>query len=118
VALLFAATLLMIWGKSLPLTLLAFALSGFGFGITYSASIFYSLNNATRAGRRAGIHEACNNIGSACVPFFGGYLVLAWASTSAPYALLALGTLWLFPVLGEMLRGSATPAEPADPPPR
>ena len=86
-----AAGLAVAYHTSSPVSFaLGFACAGVCAGVTYVASLFYSLHgNTDDPGGKAGLHEAILGSGALLGPFIGG--MLAHATTlRAPY-LLALG---------------------------
>ncbi|MBI3946171.1 MAG: MFS transporter, partial [Armatimonadetes bacterium] len=79
-------------GTGLSASPWAFALSlaalGAGVGVTYTASLFYSLNRPTGRGRMGAIHEAILGGGAMAGPFLGGALANRFG-LRAPYFLAA-----------------------------
>lgn len=74
--------------SSLPLFFLAFVFMGVGIGMTYSSSLFYSLNIAYRRGPSAAIHETVLGAGNLLGSLMGG-IVAQKFSLRAPYLVLA-----------------------------
>ncbi len=74
--------------SSLPLFFLAFVFMGVGIGMTYSSSLFYSLNIAYRKGPSAAIHETVLGAGNLLGSLMGG-IVAQKFSLRAPYLVLA-----------------------------
>jgi len=62
---------------------------GLACGVSYSASIFYSLEAPGERGRNAGIHEGLIGVGGFLPPFAAGLLVRFGGQLGAPYALAA-----------------------------
>jgi MFS family permease len=62
---------------------------GFGLGVTYFASIYYSVASPRDRGRNAGMHEALLGAGALLLPFLGGWVAEATGRLSAPYLLAA-----------------------------
>ena len=60
---------------------------GFGCGVCYTASIYYSLEAAATRGRNAGIHESLVGAGSFLPPLLAGGLVRLGLGLEAPYLL-------------------------------
>lgn len=71
-----------------PLLLLA-PLIGVACGVSYAASIFYSLEAPAERGRYAGIHEGLIGAGGFLPPLLAGLLVQAGLGLAAPYLLAA-----------------------------
>lgn len=68
----------------------AFAIAGMGAGVTYVASLYYSLDGqAVSRGAAAGIHEAVLGSGVFLGPLFGGF-VAEHIGLRAPYIMSAL----------------------------
>lgn len=73
---------------------LAFAISGVAAGVTYAASLYYSLHgHEVSRGARAGIHEAVLGSGIFLGPLVGGLVANYW-NLHAPF-LVAAGVFWL-----------------------
>lgn len=62
---------------------------GFGLGICYCSSIYYSLLVHAGRGRNAGVHEALIGLGDMLVPFGGGFLARWLGLDWMPYATAA-----------------------------
>lgn len=67
---------------------IAFVLLGMAIGMSYSASLFYSVHGQANPGRRAGLHEAIGGIGAIIGPLYFGLSSDAW-TPRAPYWLSA-----------------------------
>jgi MFS family permease len=67
-------------------------------GVSYSASIYYSLDTVEGKGRNAGTHESLVGVGGFLPPLVGGILADRLGLLTAPYllgaALLALALAW------------------------
>lgn len=69
---------------------------GVGLGITYFASLFYSVQDPAARGRHAGMHEALLGLGAVVVPLLGGVAAWAGGGLRAPFLTAAgLGILLL-----------------------
>jgi hypothetical protein len=80
------AVLLILPRLSSPLAILATApWVGLGLGASYFASLFYSVQDPSRRGRHAGIHEALLGIGSMALPVVGGWVAVSTGRLDAPY---------------------------------
>jgi len=94
----------------------SFALSGFGAGVTYVASLYYSLEGgADRKGGRAGIHEAVLGTGLFLGPLMGG-LVGQALNLRAPYVatvLVFLATAAAMHLVSHRMQRSEVAAERA-----
>ncbi|HYV65265.1 MAG TPA: MFS transporter [Myxococcales bacterium] len=75
---------------------------GFGIGICYYSSIYYSLHTVANRGRNAGVHEAFIGLGSMAVPLLGGLAARELRALWAPYA-VAGGAVMLSLILQETL---------------
>ncbi len=62
---------------------------GLGLGMTYFASLFYSVDDPAARGRNAGVHEALLGIGSLTLPVLGGWAAGASGRLEAPYLFAA-----------------------------
>ena len=62
---------------------------GIACGVSYAASIYYSLEAPAARGRNAGIHEGLIGAGGFLPPLLAGILVRAGCGLSAPYLLAA-----------------------------
>ncbi len=89
---------------SLGLILASMALFGLALGLTYSSSIFYSLDYGEGKGEHGGLHEAVIGMGNLAGPLVGVLGSVWWNSPNgapaATLALVILGTLiasWLLP---------------------
>ncbi len=109
------AVLLVLPHLRAPAAILATApLVGAGLGMTYFASLFYSVAEAGSRGRNAGVHEAVLGVGSLLVPILGGIAANATGRAEAPYlfagaaAMIALGVQGV--VLLRPLAGTGTGA--------
>jgi len=79
------------WFGPFWLFLAAAPLLGISFGISYEASIYYSLVGQTDRGKNAGIHESLVGLGGFLPPLLGG-LLASWSGwLGAPYLLAAFG---------------------------
>ncbi|MBI3945379.1 MAG: MFS transporter, partial [Armatimonadetes bacterium] len=67
---------------------LSFVVLGAGVGVTYTASLFYSLNRPTGRGQMGAMHEAILGSGAMAGPFLGGALANRFG-LRAPYFLAA-----------------------------
>jgi MFS family permease len=81
---------------SLPLILLSLAIFGASLGLTYSSSIYYSLDYGTNKGEQSGLHEAIIGIGNLLGPLVG-LAGIYWigdphGATLATLAVVATGT--------------------------
>ncbi len=74
--------------SSLPLFLLAFVFIGVGLGMTFSSSLFYSINITSQKGPSAAIHETVLMSGFLLGPLIGG-AVAQRLSLRAPYLAFA-----------------------------
>jgi len=74
--------------SSLPLFLLAFVFIGVGLGMTFSSSLFYSINITSQKGPSAAIHEPVLMSGFLLGPLIGG-AVAQRLSLRAPYLAFA-----------------------------
>jgi MFS family permease len=70
---------------ALPVVLLLGAVVGMGLGLTYYASIFYSLHTDIGRGKNTGIHESVLGAGNFVVPLLGGILATTFSNLQAPY---------------------------------
>ncbi|MFH1843501.1 MAG: MFS transporter [bacterium] len=85
------------WFGPFWLFLAAAPLLGIAFGVSYEASIYYSLVARTDRGKNAGIHESLVGLGGFLPPLLGGVLATWSGWLGAPYLLAALGiglALW------------------------
>lgn len=77
---------------------LGFLMIGAGAGVTYSSSIYYSLEGLHARGVKSGIHEAFLGAGVFAAPTIGGWLAKTTGDLRAPYvmcvAFIALGLTW------------------------
>jgi MFS family permease len=91
-----------------PALILATApLVGAGLGMTYFASLFYSVAEAGSRGRNAGVHEAVLGIGSLVVPILGGIAAKATGRPEAPYLFAGVAAMIALAVQGVLLRSPA-----------
>jgi len=74
--------------SSLSLFFLAFVLVGMGLGMTYSSSLFYSINVISQKGPSAAIHETVLMSGFLLGPLIGGVVAQEF-SLRAPYLAVA-----------------------------
>ena len=72
-----------------PWLLAVAPLIGLACGVSYAASIFYSLEIPADRGRNAGIHEGLVGAGGLLPPFLAGLLVRLGCGLAAPYLLAA-----------------------------
>ena len=79
----------LVFGTSSSLFALGLLTHGILAGITFTASIFYSLYAEGPGGRRTGVHEAIVGSGFLLGPLAGGF-VAEHVSPRAPYLLSAL----------------------------
>jgi MFS family permease len=79
---------------SLPLILISLAIFGVSLGLTYSSSIYYSLDFGTEKGTQGGLHEAIIGIGNLVGPLIG-LAGISWIGDphGAPLATLSLVTI-------------------------
>jgi MFS family permease len=91
-------------------------LIGLGLGMTYFASLFYSVAEAGRRGRYAGVHEAVLGAGSLALPIGGGALAKALGHLEAPYVFAALVGMLSLVAQAALLAGARTgsPALPGE----
>lgn len=82
------------WLGSYWLLLALTPVLGASFGISYEASIYYSLHARTGRGRNAGVHESLVGLGGFLPPLLGGLAASASGWLGAPY-LLAAACLFL-----------------------
>lgn len=88
-ALLPLAALMIVFGSSYGLFLVAFSLVGVGISMTYYSSIYYSLDSETAGhGSRAGLHEAILGMGGVMGPPLAGWFAWASGNIRAPYYLI------------------------------
>ena len=80
------AFLLILLTNSLTLFFLAFILFGCSTGMTYSSSLFYSVDTLRGRGSRAGIHETVVGTGGLFGPLTGG-VIAQNHSLKSPYLL-------------------------------
>ncbi|MDP6418543.1 MAG: MFS transporter [Candidatus Krumholzibacteria bacterium] len=79
-------------------------LIGFSFGVTYAASIYYSLHTESGKGKNAGIHESLIGASVFLFPLAGGMIVRLSGSLASPYLfmgsvmLMALALQWVWAV--------------------
>ncbi len=73
---------------------LACALIGVSMGMSYSASMFYSLAAPQARGSRSAAHEIFVGLGMAVGPIFGGWLAQVFDSLRAPYYFGAAAVLF------------------------
>jgi hypothetical protein len=83
-----AIGLIPLCGTLWPLLFLA-PLIGLACGVSYAASIFYSLEATSGRGRYAGIHEGLIGAGGFLPPLLAGLLVQAGLGLAVPYFLAA-----------------------------
>ncbi|MBK34395.1 MAG: hypothetical protein CME26_02555 [Gemmatimonadetes bacterium] len=94
-----AGLLLLVFGKGSAVFAVSMLIHGALVGVTFSQSLFYSLNNEvdqtrspslppTPRSRRAGIHESIVGTGFLLGPFFGGYAA-QYVGPRAPFLLSA-----------------------------
>lgn len=76
-------------GVALPVACAAALVAGTGLGLSYSASIYYSVHSNESRGARAGIHEAVIGASNFAIPLAGGVLQQASGWAPAGYALAA-----------------------------
>jgi len=62
---------------------------GFGLGLAYFASLYYSVDAPVARGRNAGVHEALLGVGSMVLPVGGGWAAAAFGRLDAPYLFAA-----------------------------
>ncbi|KKL98381.1 hypothetical protein LCGC14_1824970, partial [marine sediment metagenome] len=74
--------------SSLPLFFLAFVFIGVGLGMTFSSSLFYSINITSQKGPSAAIHEMVLMSGFLLGPLIGGAVAQKF-SLRAPYLAFA-----------------------------
>lgn len=74
--------------SSLPLFFLAFVFIGVGLGMTFSSSLFYSVNVTSQRGPSAAIHETILMSGFLLGPLIGGAVAQGF-SLRAPYPVVA-----------------------------
>ncbi len=74
--------------NSLPLFFLAFVFIGVGLGMTFSSSLFYSVNVTSQKGPSAAIHETVLMSGFLLGPLMGGAVAQEF-SLRAPYLVVA-----------------------------
>ena len=74
--------------SSLPFFFLAFVFIGVGLGMTFSSSLFYSVNVPTRKGPSAAMHETVLMSGFLLGPLIGGAVAQEF-SLRAPYLVVA-----------------------------
>jgi DHA1 family multidrug resistance protein-like MFS transporter len=83
--------------SSAPLAF-AFFLIGAGAGITYTSSIYYSLEGLHARGAKSGLHEAFLGAGGFAAPTLGGWLATATGDLRTPYfmcvVVVAIGLAW------------------------
>lgn len=73
-----------------PAAILATApLVGFGLGMAYFASLYYSVDAPVARGRNAGVHEALLGVGSMLLPVGGGWAAAVTGRLDAPYLFAA-----------------------------
>jgi MFS family permease len=77
------------WLSSPVLILATAPLVGVGLGMTYFASIFYSVETPGQRGRNAGVHEALLGVGALSLPFLGGWVAQITGHLEAPYLFAA-----------------------------
>jgi MFS family permease len=92
---------------SLPFILLSLAVFGVSLGLTYSSSIYYSLDFGTEKGEQGGLHEAIIGIGNLAGPLIG-LAGIAWIGDphGAPLAALSIVTIGTFVAIGLLPRPS------------
>jgi MFS family permease len=87
------------------LALLPFALLvGWGFGIAYYSSIYYSLHADRARGGRAGLHEAVLGTGHVVIPLTSGVTAQLMGTARAPYFIAAGAVLVCIAVQVVVLR--------------
>jgi MFS family permease len=73
-----------------PVAILATApLIGLGLGVTYFASLYYSVHAPVSRGKNAGVHEALLGLGAMVLPVLGGWMASASGRLEAPYLVAA-----------------------------
>jgi MFS family permease len=77
------------WLTAPALILVTAPLVGGGLGMTYFASIFYSVETPGQRGRYAGVHEALLGVGALSLPFLGGWVAEGTDRLQAPYLFAA-----------------------------
>jgi len=77
------------WFNSWGWYLVIAPILGVSFGISYAASIFYSLHTESGKGMNAGIHESLVGVGGFLPPLLGGLLARGSGWLGAPYLLAA-----------------------------
>ncbi len=91
-----------------PAAILATApLVGAGLGITYFASLFYSVAEEGSRGRNAGVHEAVLGTGSILIPILGGIAAKTTGRPEAPYLFAGVAAMIALGVQGVLLRSPA-----------
>lgn len=78
-----------LWAASAGLFALLFGLVGAGCGVTYTASLFYSLDRSAGRGKMGAIHEAILGSGALAGPLLGG-IVAESCGLRAPFLLAAV----------------------------
>jgi len=68
---------------------LGFMLAGFGTGMTYYGSLFYSVHGPDRRPHHTGIHEGTLGIGWFVAPLLGGWLASIFDDTRIPFVVCA-----------------------------
>ena len=96
---------------SLPVILLSLALFGISLGLTYSSSIYYSLDCGSAKGEQGGLHEAIIGIGNLLGPLVG-LAGICWIGENhgAPIATLTLVAVGTVAAIGLLPRNTITPA--------
>jgi len=90
-----------------PVLILATApVVGIGLGVTYFASLYYSVATPQDRGRNAGVHEALLGAGALTLPFLGGWAAEWTGRLSAPYLFAAGAGIVSIGVQGGLLRGT------------
>ena len=93
-----------------PALILATApLVGVGIGVSYFASLFYSVADPAHRGRNAGIHEALLGVGSLLIPVLGGWIAQETARLEAPYLFAAAVSMVSIAGQARVLGGSGSP---------
>ncbi len=76
----------------------AFLLIGTGAGVTYTSSLYYSLEGVHERGAKSGFHEAFGGAGASAGPFLAGCLAAQTGDVRTAYAmcaaLIGAGLLW------------------------
>lgn len=86
----FAGVSLVIVSVSTAPLALGFLLIGTGASVTYTASIYYSLEGLHNRGVKGALHEAFGGAGSSSAPLVGGWLAVIFGDPRTPYAMCAV----------------------------